>query len=215
MSSGRQHFIVNCGVDTWGAQDFRPLARATAAHSTATLNDTSSGRFNHNLKVNDQHGSPLIGGPRHVSCSRRDSAGSQGFSASHDGYVSRFGLFHERELALTEAGAVLSGVDRFVRQGGAVARNNGRDFVAVRFHTHPDVELFRDEQERLVLTAPHADRWVMSCREVVPEVEESIYFAGLGGPRRSRQIVLSFKASEIPEVHWQFSRTRREGDPSA
>ena len=37
------------------------------------------------------------------------------------------------------------------------------------------------------------------------EVEESIYFAGLGGPRRSRQIVLSFKASDIPEVHWQLT----------
>jgi uncharacterized heparinase superfamily protein len=210
MSSGRQHFIVNCGVDTWGAQDFRPLARATAAHSTATLNDTSSARFNHNLKVNDQSGSPLIGGPRNVRCARRDGTDSQGFIASHDGYVSRFGLFHERELTLSEAGAVLSGVDRFVRQGGATARNNGRDFVVVRFHTHPDVELFRDEQEQLVLTAPHADRWVLSCREVVPEVEESIYFAGLGGPRRSRQIVLSFKASEVREVHWQFLRTRPE-----
>ena len=44
-----QHFIVNAGVDTYGAADFRPLARATAAHSTATLNDTSSARFNHSI----------------------------------------------------------------------------------------------------------------------------------------------------------------------
>ena len=47
MSSGRHNFIVNSGVDTFGAPEFRPLARATAAHSTATLNDTSSARFNH------------------------------------------------------------------------------------------------------------------------------------------------------------------------
>ena len=33
------------GVDSFGADDFRPLARATAAHSTATLNDTSSARL--------------------------------------------------------------------------------------------------------------------------------------------------------------------------
>ena len=91
-----------------------------------------------------------------------------------------------------------------------MARNNGRDFVAVRFHMYPDVELYHDEEDRLVLTAPHCDRWVMSCVEVAPQVEDSIYFAGLGGPRRSRQIVLSFKASEIPEVHWQFTRTLTE-----
>ena len=64
MSSGRQHFIVNCGVDTYGAAEFRPLARATAAHSTATLNDTSSARFNHSIRVNDMVGAPLIGGPQ-------------------------------------------------------------------------------------------------------------------------------------------------------
>ena len=212
MSSGRQHFIVNCGVDTWGATDFRPLARATAAHSTATLNDTSSARFNHSLKVNDLAGPPLIGGPKNVPCERTDADGAQGFVASHDGYVSRFGLFHERELTLSEGGGLLAGRDRFLRPGGATARNNGRDFVTVRFHIHPDVELFRDDQERLVLTAPNADRWVMSCHEVVPELDESIFFAGLGGPRRTRQIVLSFKASEIREVRWQFSRMRREAE---
>jgi uncharacterized heparinase superfamily protein len=211
MSSGRQNFIVNCGIDTYGAADFRPLARATAAHSTATLNDTSSARFSHSLRVNDLLGSPLIGGPRHVPCERTDTNGTQGFIASHDGYVSRFGLYHERELDLSAGGNILSGLDRFLRAGGAAAKNNGRDFVTVRFHLYPDIKLYQDEQDRLVLTAPHADGWVFSCNEVAPEVEESIYFAGLGGPRRSRQIVLAFKASEIPEVHWQLTRTGNSG----
>ena len=43
LSSGRQQFIVNAGVDTYGADEFRPLGRATAAHSTACINDTSLG----------------------------------------------------------------------------------------------------------------------------------------------------------------------------
>ena len=211
MSSGRQHFIVNCGIDTYGAADFRPLARATAAHSTATLNDTSSARFSHSLRVNDLLGAPLIGGPRHVPCERTDTHGTQGFIASHDGYVSRFGIYHERELDLSAGGSILSGLDRFLRAGGIAAKNNGRDLVTVRFHIHPDIKLYQDEQDRLVLTAAHADSWVFSCNEVAPQVEESIHFAGLGGPRRSRQIVLAFKASDIPEVHWQFTRTGTAG----
>ena len=44
-----------------GAAEFRPLARATAAHSTATLNDTSSARFNHSTGVNALLGAPLVG----------------------------------------------------------------------------------------------------------------------------------------------------------
>lgn len=211
MSSGRQHYIVNAGIDTYGAAEFRPLARATAAHSTATINDTSSARFSHSLRVNDLLGSPLIGGPQHVLCKRIDHKGTQGFVARHDGYVARFGFLHERELKLSADGNVLAGRDKFQRPGGAPARNSGRDFVTVRFHVHPDITLLLDEHDRLVLTAPHADTWVFTATEVVPEVEESIYFAGLGGPRRTRQIVLAFKASEVGEVHWQLTRTAIAG----
>ena len=213
MSSGRHDFIVNCGVDTWGAADFRPLARATAAHSTATLNDTSSARFNHPLKVNDTAGAPLIGGPRNVECERRDGGGVQGFVATHDGYLSRFGLFHERELTLSQGGSVLAGRDRFMRAGGGAPRSNGRDLVSVRFHLHPELELTREARDRFVLAAPNGHRWELSCRQVLPDIEESIYFAGLAGPRRSRQIVLTFKASETPEIRWQLSRLPASGQP--
>ena len=48
-----------------------------------------------------------------------------------------------------------------------------------------------------------------------PSIEESIFFAGLSGPRKTRQIVLSFKASDINEVRWQLTRTRIAGRESA
>ena len=208
LSSGRNLFIVNSGVDTYGQQDFRPLSRATAAHSTATVNDTSSARFSGGFKVNDQLGTPLLGGPAHVPCKRIDDDGRQGFLASHDGYVSRFGIVHERRLILSHGGDLLAGMDKFNRPGGLPATNNGRDLVAVRFHVHPDIQLFEDDDTGIALVAPKGDRWVFNAREVAPAIEESIYFAGLGGPRRSRQIVLSFKASQLPVVHWQIGRSR-------
>ncbi len=211
MSCGRQHYVVNAGVDTYGVPEFRPLARATAAHSTATLNDSSSARVTHSLRMGELAGTPLIGGPRHVACRRIDDHGRQGFVARHDGYAQRFDIVHERELTLSGDGDVLTGRDRFLRADGGTTRNNGRDFVTVRFHLHPDINLYRDDQGRLVLTAPDAQSWRFTCAEVAPDVEESIYFAGLGGPRRSRQIVLPFKASEVPEVRWLFMRSGLTG----
>src|SRR5690606_13769566 len=89
LSSGRHQFIVNCGIDSFGAAAFRPLARATAAHTTATVNDTSQARFALPAGWDDWVGTPLVGGPRNVECRRIDTASSQGFVASHDGYVSR------------------------------------------------------------------------------------------------------------------------------
>lgn len=207
MSSGRQQYIVNAGVDALGTKDFRPLARATAAHSTAVLNDTSSARFSHSARMAGLIGTPLVAGPRNVPCRRTDAPGRQGFVARHDGYLSRFGLLHERELTLEDGGTLLSGVDRFLRPGGEAPSDEAGDLVAIRFHLHPGTELYRDQDERLVLTTASADAWTLVCDAVAPAVEESIFFAGLGGPRRSRQIVLAYRASDHPELHWQFSRT--------
>lgn len=206
MSSGRHHFIVNCGIDTYGDADFRPLGRATAAHSTATLNDASSARFSHSARIRGLIGTPLIGGPKTVTCERSDANGIQAFIASHDGYAARFGLYHERALALSANGFILTGIDRFFRTGGGDARNDGKDQVALRFHLHPDVELYRDPQDRLVMAVANGDRWTFTCEAVAPEIEESIFFASLGGPRRGRQLVLAFKASELPQVRWQMTR---------
>jgi uncharacterized heparinase superfamily protein len=205
LSSGRQQFIVNAGIDGFGSDDFRPLGRATAAHSTACVNDTSSARFNHSERISGIIGTPLIDGPRDVHCERLDHGGSQAFAAGHDGYVARFGLYHERKLALTPDGDSLAGIDRLIPQGVAFSDNHD---IAIRFHLHPDVELFRDNKGRLVLAAPQADRWFFSCN-LTPRVEESIFFAALGGPRRSRQIVLAFKPIEVEEVRWQFQRRRQ------
>jgi uncharacterized heparinase superfamily protein len=208
LSSGRQNYVVNAGVDAFGGDEFRPLARATAAHSTATLNDTSSARFTHSGRVSGLLGALLVAGPHHVPCERLDTDGMQGFVASHDGYVARFGLFHERELTLSDGGNLVEGTDRFFRPGGAPARKNGPDLVTVRFHVHPDIQVYRDKKGRLVLAAGGADSWAFTCDAVTPTIEESIFFAGLAGPRRTSQIVLSFKASEMPEVGWQLTRTR-------
>src|SRR4029079_16013359 len=114
-------------------------------------------------------------------------------------------------MALTSDGDSLAGIDRFIPQEAEVSDRND---VTLRFHLHPDVELFRDNKGRLVLAAPQADRWFFSS-SVTPHVEESIFFAALGGPRRSRQIVLAFKASQIAEVKWQFQKRRRDAVPPA
>ncbi len=208
LSSGRQSFIVNCGVDTFGSEDFRPLARATAAHSTLTLNDTSSARFSYPPRISRVIGWPLIDGPHAPRCERTDREGAQGFVASHDGYASRFGLYHERELYLTANGSLLEGRDRIFRAGGEPPRDNGRDQATLRFHIHPDVNVLRAEDGRLLLGAQGTDVWAFSADGFEPTVEESIFFAAIVGPRRSRQIVVAWKASQAPQIRWRLERIR-------
>ena len=57
--------------------------------------------------------------------------------ASHDGYVSRFGLVHRRILILRDDGSELRGEDLLVPAGRKGKR--GKVPYAIRFHLHPTV----------------------------------------------------------------------------
>jgi uncharacterized heparinase superfamily protein len=205
MSAGRHCVIVNCGIDTYGPADVRPLGRATAAHSTATLNDTSQARFSHPERFATLLGKPLIGGPKHVSCQRDDTPAAQGFAAAHDAYLAMFGLYHERQMQLSDGGKLLVGIDRFYKPAGALPLAGDRDAVAIRFHLHPEIELFKDKGA-LTLAARDGIRWQFLSPDVAPMVDESIFFAGLAGPRRSRQIVLAGRVSDFPAIRWRFEQ---------
>jgi len=208
MSAGRHCIIVNCGIDTYGPPDIRPLGRATAAHSTVTLNDTSQARFSHPDRYAALLGRPLLGGPRHMSCQRNDQTGAQGFAAAHDAYLPLFGLYHERQMQLSDGGKLLVGIDRFYKPAGALPLAGDRDAVAVRFHLHPDIEIGRDA-EGLSLAARDGIGWRFRSPDVAPTVEESFFFAGLVGPRRSKQIVLAGRVSDLPAIRWRFEQFTR------
>ncbi len=207
LSSGRHRYVVNAGIDTFGPPEYRLLARATAAHSTATLNDTSSCRFATRDWMTAWLGTPMVAGPRTVTVRRDDAKGVHSTVARHDGYLAPFGLYHERALSLSESGSLLEASDRFFRQGDAAPRNNGQDSVIVRFHLHPSINPVRNGDGHLMLMADNDDSWVFVCDEVEPKLEESIFFAGVSGPQQTLQIVLAYKASAFPDIHWRFVRT--------
>ncbi|MCO5064536.1 MAG: heparinase II/III family protein [Rhizobiaceae bacterium] len=206
MSSGRQCFIVNCGVDNYGPPELRPLARATAAHSTVTLNETSQARFIHPKLVQRIVGAPLTSGPTEVDCRRIDAPGMHGFIAAHDAYEPLFGIRHEREMQLSAEGNVLDGTDRFTGTDGMTILANGKDLAAIRFHVHPNIKVEKSSGGEVFLLGHSGECWVFLSPDVHPMIEESVYFASSSGARRTAQIVLFTLLSKTPVVRWRLVR---------
>lgn len=206
FSAGDACYVVNVGAAA--PVDWRPLARSTAAHSTAVIADQSSGRFSHTKRTEDLLGAPLVAGPGHVAVTRQDGAGGQAFRASHDGYARRFGVIHERTLTLSDDGGELTGMDRFLPAGDGRARPG-----ALRFHLHPDIAATRDDEGRLVLAAPDGGRWSFASDGPQATVEESIFFADISGSRKTLQIVIDFDTAAHPEISWRFERLAKATHP--
>ncbi len=205
MSAGLQRIVVNCGVPDLNREGWRQVARATAAHSTVTIKDTSSCRFLEAAAA--RHlllGTAIAAGPTDVIVKREDADGIA-LVASHDGYAKRFRIIHERRLALAPDGNRLDGEDVLTGAHGAGGRD---EEFAIRFHLHPSVKANRlGEGQGVMLLLPNKDVWTFHAGADKVDVEESVYLGGSEGPRRSVQIVVHGTLGETQRIAWTFTRT--------
>jgi uncharacterized heparinase superfamily protein len=214
LSARNYRIVVNCGLPATSRDTWRHVARATAAHSTVTFNDTSSCRFLTAESLKSLLGAPILAGPTDVQVSRQERDGQRDgqrdggtmLRFSHNGYADRFGVVHQRSLRLSADGRRLDGEDLFVPAHGESLPVRRGDSFAVRFHLHPTVKANRhSDGHRVLLVLPNKDVWTFDAYEQRAELEESVYLAGPDGPRRAVQIVIHGHARQLPRVHWTFA----------
>src|SRR5262249_56707136 len=129
--------VGNCGLPVAGREGWRQVPRTTAAHSTVTLNDTSSCRFIEAGPIRRMlYGTPMIAGPREVTVAREEQGDGIALRASHDGYADIFNVIHERVLVLSADGRRLDGEDLFTPARGPAAPADPQQLPA-RVPLHP------------------------------------------------------------------------------
>ncbi|MCP5433033.1 MAG: heparinase II/III family protein [Alphaproteobacteria bacterium] len=215
MSVGRERVIVNCGSGAGLGEAWSEALRATAAHSTLTVADTSSCHFVSGALARPLVGARIVSGPERVLSRRNEEERGIWLATSHDGYLDAYGLVHERRLYVNTDGNDVRGEDRLF-YAEAVGAEDARDVeplpFAVRFHLHPDVRasLNRDG-ESAVLRLQSGDGWVFSVAGGALTLEESVYL-GTAEPRPTQQIVISGAIVIEPSiVKWAMKRMRRPG----
>jgi uncharacterized heparinase superfamily protein len=185
FSDGEDRLIVNCGGVGWAKTDLPDeliqALRTTAAHSTLTLGDRNSTAI---------HLDGTLGkGVAEVELSREDVAGAAKVEASHDGYVRRFGLTHQRQIILSADGREVKGEDNLIgtgrrRRGGAVP-------FSVRFHLAPDVEVTTTaDGQGALLRIRGGPAWQFRCKGGALTVEDSLWIDGSAKPNASQQLVI-------------------------
>jgi uncharacterized heparinase superfamily protein len=211
LSYRNQRLIVNCGIPATNRETWRQVARATAAHSTVTFNDTSSCRFLESKFFRRLLlGAPIIGGLRDVRAAREERTGGILLRASHDGYADRFHVVHHRSLMLMNDGSRFEGEDSFELADPSRMPDNDSDAFAVRFHLHPSVKANRlSDGHGVMLLMPDRRVWTFDANDEQVEIEESVFLAGTDGPRRTVQIVIYGRATKNPTIRWSFAHMSR------
>jgi uncharacterized heparinase superfamily protein len=204
FSTSEHRVIVNCGAADSCLPAWDDALCATAAHSTLTLADTSSGAILPPGWLRNLVGRRLVEGPAHVASTRDDAPDGLHLHASHDGYEAQFGYRHERYVALDPEGSGVVGEDRLVP---TVRRQRSRSVpFAIRFHVHPDVRVASAQGGDLLLKLPNGEGWRFRISGGELGVEESVYL-GDGSLRRSEQLVISGVVRDTPtEIGWAFEQ---------
>jgi uncharacterized heparinase superfamily protein len=200
-SDGPQRLIVNCGgageqkgrlPAEWGK-----LLRSTAAHSALTLGEYNS--------TSILAAGGLGKGVSEVNLERGVRDGQLMVEGSHDGYVRRFGLIHQRRLLLSADGKSLDGIDVLIPKG-----KTGKQPVpfVLRFHLAPGVEVTRTADGRGALLRVRGQKpWQFKCRGGTLEAEDSIWIDGNAEPRATLQLAMS---GESPPggmtISWELKR---------
>lgn len=188
-----QRIIVNCGGAAFAGGQvparIEQGLRATAAHSTLTLDDANSTAVHINGK--------LGAGVNEVEIDRKTMELKNGLAtrleASHDGYAARFGLLHRRVLIMRDDGSELRGEDLLVPVGKKGKR--GKIAMAIRFHIGPGVELGLSEDKKGAgLALPDGTYWQFRMAGVETDakltIEESMWVDGGGRPQPVQQLVI-------------------------
>lgn len=214
FSHGAQRIVVNCGGAAL-AGGLIPLRlaqglRATAAHSTLTIDDFNStavlinGKLGAGVDTVDVDRRAMPG----ESLSGRLNPGATRLEASHDGYLSRYGLVHRRILLLRDDGTELRGEDLLVPSGRKGRR--GTIGVALRFHLDPVVELAAGQDgQGVTLALPDGSIWQFRSARDAITIEDSLWADGQGRPHPARQLVIQTKVPRSGEsFSWLLKKMR-------
>lgn len=202
LSEGPNRLVVNCGGPgpAGGAlpAELVHALRSSAAHSTLTLGDRNS------TAVHDD--GSLGKGVAEVELVRDETAGVIMVEASHDGYVRRFGLVHQRQLTLAADGRELRGQDLLTLEGRR-RRAEGIAY-AVRFHLHPDVEAATTaDGQGALLRVRGRTVWQFRCRGGRLAIEDSLWIDGDSRLRETSQLVVGGESpADGTAIAWIFRR---------
>ena len=187
--------FTSCGAHPDLDPDWTAALRKTAAHSVLDLIEASSSAI-----FSGEAGYGMAAGPDGARgvVKTQDEGGST-LEMQHSGWKHSLGLSHRRRLHITDCGRDMRGEDglyRGVRE--TIAAPPEPVPFALRFHTHPDVQLDPSDEgsNRALLTLKDGSVWEFRADTPIA-FAESVFIRPDGRPTATSQLVLAGRADPM------------------
>ena len=195
--SGQKKLITNTGYYPDKSNKLNKLSRSTALHSTLTIEDYSSCSMKKELK------NFIIN--KGLKVSKKNIVFEKNYwkvSASHDGYLKKFGLIHEREIEFFPEQMKFVGFDKISR------KNLGKEIkFDIRFHLDPNTKVMKTQDNKSILIELEEDGWKFSCDKFNINIDNGLYLGNKNSYRENQNIFISGINNEKEQIiKWEIAK---------
>ena len=173
------------------------ISKSTAAQSTLVIDNHSSCSFR-----NSRRNKILENGLKIIDKNIVNEKNYWLIKASHNGFLKKFGILHERSLEYFVEKNKLIGTDKIISNKILDSKN-----YDIRFHMEPSVKLTKTLNNKTILIEIENSGWRFSSNCEIINIESGIYFGKKNLSSENQNICLSGKTKDInQEIKWVFEK---------
>jgi len=205
LASNGVKFICNSGSGKNLGEELSYLSSSTAAHSTVTINDTSSCIFQKNALIRKYFGNSLIEKHNIVKKEFKNDKEFIQCIVAHDGYEKRFKILHERQITLFKSKNHIEGIDSLKCKN---PENKNLTF-SVRFHIHPDIRITKTMGNDILLSSSGGEGWIFRSPQIPTKIEKNLHFGNSDNIKETSFILLEGNVeNENTNIIWHLEKAK-------
>ena len=197
ISSGKK-LISNSGYFANKRNKLNKLSKSTALQSTLIIEDYSSCSF----KKREISGYVIDRGLKIINKNVIFEDNYWKISASHDGYLKKFGSIHNREIEFYPEQTKFVGTDKIIR------KNEDKNVkFDIRFHLDPGSKVMKTQDNKSILIELEDEGWKFSCDKFDISIDNGLYFGNKNSYKENHNIFISGITHETEEIiRWEITK---------
>ncbi len=190
--------ITNSGYFQDHNHQLNSISKSTAAHSTLILDNSSACNF----KKNSKSLSKVSKGFKTFDNQITYEKNYWSIKCSHDGYLSRYGVIHQRSLEFDINRNILFGKEKLIKKKNFKVTN-----FEIRFHLLPNIKVTKLQDNKSVLIELENSGWRFFSKDGLIGVETGLYFGNKNKYIENQNIFISgITQNDEQLVEWQISK---------
>ena len=197
ISSGKK-LISNSGYFVNKQNKLNKLSKSTALQSTLIIEDYSSCSF----KNREISGCVIDQGLKIINKNVILEDNYWKISASHDGYLKKFGSIHYREIEFYPEQTKFVGTDKIIR------KNKDKNVkFDIRFHLDPGSKVMKTQDNKSIFIELEDEGWKFGCDKFDISIDNGLYFGNKNSYKENHNIFISGITHETEEIiRWEITK---------